>query len=67
MKKSEKIKAIVAKMGKAETELRDALRELQNEMGFDSEIEFDGETLSRERIEMWEGVLENIDKYCYYV
>ena len=67
MKKSEKSKAIVAKRGKAETELRDALRELQSEMGFDSEIEFDGETLSRERIEMWEGVLENIDKYCYYV
>ena len=54
-------------MGKAETELRDALRELQSEMGFDNEIEFDGETLSRDRIEMWEGVLENIDKYCYYV
>lgn len=67
MKKNEKVKAIVAKMGKAETELRDALRELQSEMGFDSEIELDGETLSRERIEMWEGVLENIDKYCYYV
>lgn len=64
-----KVKDIVSRMGKAETELRELLNDLKMSLpaGYES-FEFDGDVITKECIEKWENVLANeIDKFCYFV
>ena len=60
-------KDIISKMGNAESVLRDCLNQIAVEMGFSDSIVIDGETITKEQVERWGFVLEEIDKVCFYV
>lgn len=64
-----KVKDIVARMGKAETELRELLNDLKMSLPVGCEsFEFDGDVITKDCIEKWEDILANeIDKFCYFV
>ena len=64
---SPKIGEIIKRMGDANDTLRDCHNQLILACGFNDGIEYDGDYITKERIESWFKTLEDIDKVCHIV
>ena len=61
------LKRLLSAMGGYAEKLRECQAELLHLIGFDDEIRFDGDVISRHEVESWSETLEKIDKKTRYV
>lgn len=65
--KNPNLKKLLSAMGGYAEKLRECQAELLHLIGFDDEIRFDGDVISRHEVESWSETLEKIDKTTRYV
>lgn len=67
MENGNNVASIIKKMGEANNILRECQNELLLACGFGDGISYDGDYISKERVESWSQVLGDIDKVCFFV